>query len=857
MIAMVGFSLSLLWMGLLASITAATQTEYSHMDTSVKRAHNASLLWGTYRPNLYFGARSRTPETVLAGLMWFGISNLASKPWDNIRHSCEQDAGLAGYAWNKHSGRNFGDQTIIDKTNNVSIRTQFLKSADGTDWTVRISGTPLPDSTTADISLLFYAGLDGQGEITLDSYKTPSHQSDTDEDHHNRIARPLPLMVNGHTPLLGNFGLVFHQDPASKNAPPPISSTAAAMNLPDLRDPVLIKLALPEDQVWNIKDHVRNLLIQNAQTLISTYSKTQQSNIPLQNLLHLGKNSPLDAPGNIALYQQTFRSPFSIDIAFLSNPDTSHKSPISREDIDSSVGSKLSHSLINAESQFDVRFENTFHLAERGFSESEIGFGKMLLSNMIGGMGYFHGTSMVDRAWMGLNGKELIDYLPDEDLDDGEEDDYFEGSVSQAPRPNPKLEGPTSLFTDVPSRPFFPRGFFWDSGFHQHLIGVWDNDLSLDVIQSWASLIDEDGWVAREQILGDEPRSKVPEEFQIQYPHFANPPTLITALMRYMNRLKTGRNSMESGDSFMFGGVELDNPLFLANYHITSKHAATTYLGTIYPSFKRQYQWFRRMQWGQITEWGRSSTSQEAYRWRGRKGIHTLTSGLDDYPRSTEPHAGELHVDLLCWMALYSKTLGAISQELGMDEDAALFDKQHKDMLLSLEELHWDESSQTYTDLSVNAQGQSYHVVHKGYISLFPMMLGLLEHDSQHLGAILDLVESERDIWTPYGIASLSKSDPYFGTGENYWRGPIWINMNYLTLQSLFKNYMNKPGPYQQQAQRIYKNLRANVIKNVHEEYVKTGYVWEQYGATHGEGKRSHPFTGWTALVLLIMSEDY
>ena len=68
---------------------------------------------------------------------------------------------------------------------------------------------------------------------------------------------------------------------------------------------------------------------------------------------------------------------------------------------------------------------------------------------------------------------------------------------------------------------------------------------------------------------------------------------------------------------------------------------------------------------------------------------------------------------------------------------------------------------------------------------------------------------------------------------------------------------MNKPGPYQQQAQRIYKNLRANVIKNVHEEYVKTGYVWEQYGATHGEGKRSHPFTGWTALVLLIMSEDY
>ena len=33
--------------------------------------------------------------------------------------------------------------------------------------------------------------------------------------------------------------------------------------------------------------------------------------------------------------------------------------------------------------------------------------------------------------------------------------------------------------------------------------------LSLEILKDWIDLIDEDGWVAREQILGEEARSKV------------------------------------------------------------------------------------------------------------------------------------------------------------------------------------------------------------------------------------------------------------------------------------------------------------------------------------------------------------
>ena len=95
-------------------------------------------------------------------------------------------------------------------------------------------------------------------------------------------------------------------------------------------------------------------------------------------------------------------------------------------------------------------------------------FAESMFSNLIGGIGYFYGDAVVDRS-----------YAPEYD----EENEGFAEETEEARgRGNYKYEGPSELYTSIPSRPFFPRGFYWDEGFHLLPIAEWDMDLT-SVIQ--------------------------------------------------------------------------------------------------------------------------------------------------------------------------------------------------------------------------------------------------------------------------------------------------------------------------------------------------------------------------------------
>ena len=73
------------------------------------------------------------------------------------------------------------------------------------------------------------------------------------------------------------------------------------------------------------------------------------------------------------------------------------------------------------------------------------------------------------------------------------------------------------LYSGVPSRLFFPRGFLCDQGFHNLLISRWDMDISADILAHWMDLMNSEGRIPREQILVKEARTKVLKEFVVQH----------------------------------------------------------------------------------------------------------------------------------------------------------------------------------------------------------------------------------------------------------------------------------------------------------------------------------------------------
>jgi mannosyl-oligosaccharide glucosidase len=56
-------------------VHAADANDASILINEIRRASNQSLLWGPYRPNLYFGVRPRIPKSLKAGLMWAKVDN--------------------------------------------------------------------------------------------------------------------------------------------------------------------------------------------------------------------------------------------------------------------------------------------------------------------------------------------------------------------------------------------------------------------------------------------------------------------------------------------------------------------------------------------------------------------------------------------------------------------------------------------------------------------------------------------------------------------------------------------------------------------------------------------------------------
>ncbi|KAF5915072.1 hypothetical protein HPG69_003573 [Diceros bicornis minor] len=349
-------------------------------------------------------------------------------------------------------------------------------------------------------------------------------------------------------------------------------------------------------------------------------------------------------------------------------------------------------------------------------------------------------------------------------------------------------------------------------------------------------------------VLGDEARARVPPEFLVQRAAHANPPTLLLPVA----------HMLESGDPADFA-----------------------FLRRAFPRLHAWFSWLHQSQAGPVPL---------SYRWRGRDPAlptllnpKTLPSGLDDYPRASHPSATERHLDLRCWVALGARVLMRLAEQLGEAEAVAELGPLAASLEAeeSLDELHWAPELGVFADFGNHTKavqlkprppqglmrvvGRPHphlqYVDALGYVSLFPLLLRLLDPNSSRLGPLLDVLGDSRHLWSPFGLRSLAASSPFYGQRNSehdppYWRGAVWLNVNYLALGALH-HYGHLKGPHQARAAKLHSELRANVVSNVRRQYQATGFLWEQYSDRDGRGMGCRPFHGWTTLVLLVMAEDY
>lgn len=618
------------------------------------------------------------------------------------------------------------------------------------------------------VSLLFYVALDGDGSL-----------------HPHNLER-----LSGISQATGGFQITFLQNGTHKLNMNYLSTVTR--DLATLQDTILHSLA---------------------------YFSSNRPSTKYIGLIgeKLPQNSDLKQP-NFVVHQVTGVPPFTLEVIYESSSFFDRPNTLAENVFDTELNI--------FRQAFNEKFDSIFKLQEKNYSKSEIAFSKAALSNLIGGIGYFYGFSIVQSEFNRLP-------IP-----------YFEGA----------------LYSAVPSRSFFPRGFLWDEGFHNLLIVKWNMDISKDIIAHWLDLINVEGWIPREQILDDESRTRVPPEFIVQRNTNANPPTLFLPLKEMLRIMKT-KDQLSDKD--------------------------VDFLSRIFPRLKTWFNWFNTTQVGRLPG---------TYRWRGRNGTNleelnpiTLTSGLDDYPRASHPTEDERHVDLRCWIALAAGVMADIARTIGepwnhyADTHAYLSDNA------LLDSLHWSEEHQAYADYGLHTDKvklqkrktrpsqagmpplssitiRVYHEEPKlqfinafGYVSLFPFLLHIVEPSSEKLGKILKDLEKPDLLWTDYGLRSLATTSPLYMKSNTpssppYWRGAIWINMNYMVVQAL-RHYGEIDGRYQAQSKSLYYKLKSVLVKNMFKQYESSGYIWEQYNDKTGNGQRAHPFSGWSALISLIMSE--
>ena len=155
---------------------------------------------------------------------------------------------------------------------------------------------------------------------------------------------------------------------------------------------------------------------------------------------------------------------------------------------------------------------------------------------------------------------------------------------------------------------------------------------------------------------------------------------------------------------------------------------------------------------------------------------HPFSSGLDDSPLWDEGMPVE-SPDLNSYLVIQQDTLAKIANEIGEVEDAQMWASRAASLSQRMIDCTWDKQAGLFW---ARKDGHAINV--RTPFNLFPLITGRMPADIT--SRLVAHLTNNQEFWPPFPVPSVAlddaKYDPY-----QMWRGPTWVNINYLLIEGL------------------------------------------------------------------------
>ncbi|OGO34392.1 MAG: hypothetical protein A2Z16_05340 [Chloroflexi bacterium RBG_16_54_18] len=211
---------------------------------------------------------------------------------------------------------------------------------------------------------------------------------------------------------------------------------------------------------------------------------------------------------------------------------------------------------------------------------------------------------------------------------------------------------------------------------------------------------------------------------------------------------------------------------------------------------------------------------------------HPFSSGLDDSPLWDAGMPVE-SPDLNTYLYLQMEVLARIAVEIGELDDARMW-KQKSEVLLKLMiEKCWDSKAGIF---NATHQGKKLDVLTP--FNLFPLITGRMPASIS--SKLIQHLQNRDEFWTAYPIPTVAANQPQYDP-QQMWRGPTWVNVNYLLIEGLFKSG--------------YADLARALRRRTLELLMARSDFYEYYHPDSGDNPpNAAPIFGWSAALFIDMA---